>query len=124
MMCPNNCTAIGKALLAGLTDDQVERILPERLPAETANTITDRKELLADLHRVRASGVAYDREEFTIGISAVGAEIRDSSGGVAALSIPVPTARFAGQEERLAEMLLRTCAEVSATLGANGHVRS
>ena len=68
--------------------------------------------------------MAYDREEFTIGISAVGAEVRDASGGVAALSIPVPTARFAGQEESLAEMLLRTCAEVSATLGANGHVRS
>jgi hypothetical protein len=33
-------------------------------------------------------------------------------------------ARFAGQEERLAGMLLRTCAEVSATLRANGHARS
>ena len=30
-------------------------------------------------------------------------------------------ARFAGQEECLAGMLLRTCAEVSATLRANGH---
>jgi DNA-binding IclR family transcriptional regulator len=121
---PAHCTAIGKALLAGLTDEQVERLLPERLPAETANTITDRAELLADLERVRASGVAYDREELTIGISAVGAAIRDASVIVAALSIPVPTARFTGQEERLAGMLLRTCAEVSATLGANGHTRS
>ncbi len=121
---PAHCTAIGKALLAGLTDEQVERLLPERLPAESTNTITDRTELLADLERVRASGVAYDREELTIGISAVGAAIRDASSVVAALSIPVPTARFAGQEERLAEMLLRTCAEVSATLGANGHVVS
>ncbi|MDQ5812588.1 MAG: IclR family transcriptional regulator [Actinomycetota bacterium] len=121
---PAHCTAIGKALLAGLTDEQVERLLPERLPAETSNTITDRAELLADLERVRASGVAFDREELTIGISAVGAEIRDAGGVVAALSIPVPTARFADQEERLAEMLLRTCAEVSATLGANGHVGS
>ena len=33
-------------------------------------------------------------------------------------------ARFAGQEQRLAGMLLRTCAEVSATLRANGHARS
>jgi DNA-binding IclR family transcriptional regulator len=105
MVCPNNCTAIGKALLAGLTDEQVERLLPEHLPAETANTITDRAELLADLERVRASGVAYDREELTIGI-------------------PAPTARFGRQEERLAEMLLRTCAEVGVTLDANGHLRS
>lgn len=124
MMCPNNCTAIGKALLAGLTDEQVERLLPERLPAETANTITDRAELLADLELVRASGVVYDREELTIGISAVGAGIRDAGSVVAALSIPVPTARFGGQEERLAEMLLRTCAEVGATLDANGHLGS
>ena len=121
---PAHCTAIGKALLAGLTNEQVERLLPERLPAETSNTITDRAELLVDLERVRATMIAYDREELTIGISAVGAAIRDAGSVVAALSIPVPTARFAGQEERLAEMLLRTCAEVSATLGANGHARS
>ena len=125
---PAHCTAIGKALLAGLTDEQVERLLPKRLPAETANTITDRDELLADLVRVRVMGVAYDREELTIGISAVGAEIRDASGdasgGVAALSIPVPTARFGGQEEYLAEMLLRTCAEISATQCAHGHLGS
>jgi DNA-binding IclR family transcriptional regulator len=100
---PAHCTAIGKALLAGLTDEQVERLLPKRLPAETANTITDRDELLADLARVRVSGVDYDREELMIGISAVGAERRDASGGVAALSIPVPTARFGSQEERIAE---------------------
>jgi hypothetical protein len=49
------------------------------------------------------------------------AAIRDAGAVVAALSIPVPTARFAGQEERLAGMLLRTCAEVSATLRDNGH---
>jgi DNA-binding IclR family transcriptional regulator len=121
---PAHCTAIGKALLADLTDEQVERLLPERLPSEAFNTITDRAELLADLERVRAIGAAYDREELTVGISAVGAAIRDAGRVVAALSIPVPTARFAGQEERLAEMLLRTCAEVSATLGANGHARS
>jgi DNA-binding IclR family transcriptional regulator len=50
--------------------------------------------------------------------------MRDARAVVAALSIPVPTARFAGQEERLAGMLLRTCAEVSATLRANGHTGS
>ena len=121
---PAHCTAIGKALLAGLTDEQVERLLPKRLPAETANTITHPDELLADLARVRAIGVAYDREELTIGISAVGAEIRGASGGVAALSIPLPTARFGGQEEYLAEMLLRTCAEKSATHCAHGHLGS
>jgi DNA-binding IclR family transcriptional regulator len=121
---PAHCTAIGKALLAGLTDEQVESLLPKRLPAQTANTITDRDELLANLALVRASGVAYDREELTIGIFAVGAEIRDASGGVADLSIPVPTARFGGQEEYLAEMLLRTCAEISATQCAHGHLGS
>ena len=70
---------------------------------------------------MRDTGVAYDREESTVGISAVGAEIRDSGGIVAALSIPVPTARFADQEVRLVKLLLATCVEVSASLGANGH---
>jgi hypothetical protein len=56
---------------------------------------------------------------FTIDISAVGAERHDDNVGVAALSIPLPTARFVDQEERLIQMLPRTCAEVSAALGAN-----
>ena len=68
--------------------------------------------------------MAYDREELTIGISAVGAQVHDPSGVVAALSIPVPTARFASQEERLIELLLKTCAEVSATLSASEHASS
>jgi len=33
-------------------------------------------------------------------------------------------ARFSGQEERLAGILLRTCAEVSTSLRANGHAGS
>ncbi len=120
---PAHCTAIGKALLAGFTDEQVEKLLPKDLPGETPNTITDRDDLLLELQGVRDSGVAYDREELTIGISALGAEIHDAAGVVAALSIPVPTARFADQEERLIELLLATCAEVSAALGGNGHAK-
>jgi hypothetical protein len=47
-----------------------------------------------------------------------------TGGGGAALGIPVPTARFADQEERLVELLPKTYAGASATLRANGHAGS
>src|SRR5205823_4923755 len=67
MSFPLHCTANGKALLAALTDQEVERLLPSRLEAETPHTITSRRELLTELARVREEGVAYDREEHTVG---------------------------------------------------------
>lgn len=97
---PLHCTANGKALLAALGDDAVRDLLPARLPRFTAATITARDALLADLARVRRTGVAVDREEHTDGICAVAAAICDADGPVAAFSVPVPTQRFRGNERR------------------------
>ncbi len=117
---PAHCTANGKALLAALPDDQIERLLPAELPAFTPGTLTDRASLLAELGRVRADGVAFDREEHTVGICAVGALVHGPGGRRAAVTIPLPAQRFYGSEERLAGLLRRTCAEIDATLAPKG----
>jgi DNA-binding IclR family transcriptional regulator len=112
---PAHATANGKALLAALPDEQVAALLPERLERFTSNTITSRDELLAELATIRREGVAYDREEHTEGISAVGAAIVDDGGPVAAISVPAPSVRFARERERNARALRRAVDEFQRT---------
>ena len=50
---PANATAIGKALLSGLTDAEIRRLYADGLPQLTEHTITDPAVLLAQLAEVR-----------------------------------------------------------------------
>ena len=61
---------------------------------------------------VRATGVAYDHQEHTLGVSAVGAAIRDAGGSMAAITVVMPAARLEGHEERIAAALLRARDEI------------
>jgi DNA-binding IclR family transcriptional regulator len=117
---PLHCTAPGKAFLAVMTREERSAALPTRLPALTPETITSRKQLWEELDRVRAEGVAYDREEHTLGICAVGALVRDPYRAVAAISVPVPAQRFAGNEVELARAVVDVCDECSRQLGYLG----
>ncbi|MBV8220649.1 MAG: IclR family transcriptional regulator [Solirubrobacterales bacterium] len=115
---PAHCTANGKAMLAALDDQRVIDLLPARLQRFTEHTIIRRVDLLANLGEVRAVGVAFDREEHTLGVAAVGSVIKDATGAVAAITIPAPAERFHEREHELTQMLRLTCAETSAALGA------
>ena len=114
---PLHCTANGKALLAAMPDSRVIALLAERLPELTPRTISSRAELLAELARVRKDGVAFDREEHTTGICAVGAAIADGADpAAAAISVPVPTQRFKGNEKSLALAIRAAAATATALL--------
>jgi DNA-binding IclR family transcriptional regulator len=121
---PLYCTANGKALLAAIPEAQADALLPVELTALTEHTITSRKALWAELDVVRAQRVAFDREEHTGGISAVGGVVSDPYGPVAAISMPLPTQRFNGREPALAEALSRACDEASRELGSTGVLTS
>lgn len=111
---PLYCCANGKALLAALPPERQARALPSRLAPLTANTITDRAALRDELNRIRVDGVAYDREEQTEGICAVGAVLRGVSVELVAVSVPVPAQRFYGREAELAGALLAWVSKVDA----------
>jgi DNA-binding IclR family transcriptional regulator len=114
---PLHCTANGKALLAAMPDSRAIALLPERLPELTPRTISSRAKLLAELARVREDGVAFDREEHTIGICAVGAAITDGTDpAAAAISVPVPIQRFTGNEQSLAAAIQAAAAAAAALL--------
>ncbi len=113
---PLHCTANGKALLAAMPPQDALALLPARLQRTTPKTIASRSALLEELARIRRRGVAFDREEHTQGICAVGAAVLDAAGPVAAISVPVPTPRFGGNEKRYAAEVRAAAEEASALL--------
>ncbi|SRR6266508_172011 len=109
---PIHCTANGKALLAELPTEAITQIVPERLDVFTPQTIRTRAQLLEELARVRAEGIAFDREEYTLGICAVGAVLPTRMGELVAITIPVPSIRFYGNEEKLVGALRSTVEQI------------
>jgi DNA-binding IclR family transcriptional regulator len=103
---PLHCSANGKALLANLPPEQQAQAVPSRLARLTDNTITTPAALRKELERVRAEGIAYDREEQTEGICAVGVVLRGVSEQMVAVSVPVPAQRFYRRESELGRALL------------------
>lgn len=85
-------TALGKALLADLPEEEARRLLgKEPFARQTPHTKTRFSALLPDLQQARRAGYAISDEENLIGVYAVGAVIRDWTGQVvAALSGALP----------------------------------
>jgi len=63
---------------------------------------------LKDLAAARRTGVAFDREEHTLGICAAGVSLRDPLGNAVAISVPVPSLRFEELETAIAQRLTAT----------------
>ena len=105
---PLYCTANGKAYLAQLSDDAIEALVGRTYDARTPKTLTRLDSLLNDLKAVRRNGVAYDREEHTLGICAVGVALHDPLGNAVAISVPVPSQRFQNRQALIAERLIAT----------------
>lgn len=92
---PMHCTSQGKSILAHLTEAQVDMFLKQDLHAFTHRTITDPRQLKANLAIIRARGFAIDDEEIVLGTRCVGAPILDfDNRPVAAISVAAPTYRM------------------------------
>ncbi len=106
---PLYCTANGKAYLSQLSESAVEKLIGRTYEPRTPNTLAQIEALMPELGRVRANdGIAFDREEHTLGICAAGVALRDPLGNSVAISVPVPSQRFADQQKHIAERLLAT----------------
>ncbi len=114
---PLHCTANGKALLAALPEARALSLLPDPLPRLTPQTIVSREQLLAELAAIRRAGIAFDREEHTEGICAVGAAVgAPGDPAAAAISVPVPSQRFTAAEERIVAATREAAAAATALL--------
>lgn len=97
-------SSLGKSILAYLPESEVLELLELYPPVRrTEKTLVVRKEILADLARIRVRGYAIDDEESEIGLKCVGVPIWGGINGVnCALSVSGPTPRI---EERLDEII-------------------
>ena len=102
---PAYTLASGKALLARLPREEILRRLPRRLEPTLGGRPRTREALLRELAEVRATGLAYEREEMRHGICAVAVAVTDVDGRSASIAVPMPAARFAEAEERVAAEL-------------------
>lgn len=91
---PLHSTANGKALLACLPEARRAQLLASPLSRDTKATITDSTELEHAVQQALRTGLAYDIEEHTEGICAVGTAFLDAFERPHAISIPVPKARY------------------------------
>lgn len=97
----SHATATGKALLAWMSDDEVNRVLAAKgMRSFTPKTIVDPQALFADLARVRQIGFSIDHEEFQPHVVCIGAAVIGPGGKpVASLSASTPIMR--ADEEHL-----------------------
>jgi DNA-binding IclR family transcriptional regulator len=112
---PATVTATGKAALASLGDDELDRRLAEvgTLPALTSHSIATMPELRAELDLVRKRGYAIDDEETAEGVVCFGVRIpgRRPGEGPYAASITVLKARATDERVPLLIDDLRLLAE-------------
>lgn len=121
---PAHATSMGRVLLAGLADDELDAFL-EHAPLErfTEHTITDPTALRAAVVDTRDRGWAFVDEELEVGLRSLAAPItRPHYGTVAAINVSAATRRVSVEEfhERMLPPLLETAAGISA---AAGHAR-
>ncbi|WP_411965857.1 IclR family transcriptional regulator [Haloferax sp. YSMS24] len=115
-----HASSAGKAILAHLPEEEVVEILERRgLPPSTENTITDVDTLYEELEAVRERGYAFNMEESTTGLRAVGVPVIGSNGEVlGSLSVSGPTHRLKGEwfETEIPDMILGAANEVELNI--------
>ncbi len=113
---PAYCTAVGKALLA-FDHDAAEAAIEAGLSALTEYTLTDADSFRAELRRIRRDGIAYDRQEATLGLTCVAVPIMGPVGRpLAAVSVAGADHRF--DPSRYAGALRRVAHEAARTVTA------
>jgi DNA-binding IclR family transcriptional regulator len=95
---PAQCTAVGKAMLATAARADVVDLSSRR----TRHSISTPAQLAQQLAKVRAHGVAFDREESLARFGCVAAPIGDAGEAVAAVSVCGPLSRMAFDQRLVA----------------------
>ncbi|MGB7845810.1 MAG: IclR family transcriptional regulator [Candidatus Acidiferrum sp.] len=118
---PVHCTALGKALLAGLSESEIFILYKNsrKLERLTPNTVTSMRTLMAEIAIVRKEGIAYDSEEYMTGLRCMAAPIRDfTSRIVAAMSLSMFKHKMTEEKKAFfRDALRRVSMEFSEKLG-------
>lgn len=117
---PMYCSAVGKAILAEMKDEEIEYIWNNSLiEKKTEHTITTYIELMNEINEVRRNGFALDNEENELGVRCIAGCVRDLQGFPNhAFSISAPAVRMTDDRvKQLAVDILRTKDIIQKILG-------
>ncbi|WP_233808887.1 IclR family transcriptional regulator [Paraburkholderia sp. HP33-1] len=115
---PLHSNAPGKAMLACMSEDDLARLKPTlHLTRLTSKTITEWPQLEDALAEIRVTGLSSDLEENGDGVCALAVPLRLPNNELAAISVPVPTQRFAALRPQLETLLLEQCERLQQRLG-------
>ena len=117
-----HCTAVGKAMMAYLNEDEINLIIKEKnLEKFTENTITTKKELEKEFLKIQKQGYSVDNMEHEEGVRCVASPIRDYTGKViASMSVSGPAFRINKSNiPNIAKKVKECCDCISEEMGCN-----
>lgn len=115
-----NCSAVGKALIAFLSDEDFDQQFKGKVFARNnENTIVSTSKLKRELEHVRTVGYSFEDEEGEIGFRCIGAPIFNFTDHVvAAISVSGTTAQIPTEQvPELARIVKDKAAQISSHLG-------
>jgi DNA-binding IclR family transcriptional regulator len=107
---PLTTTANGRSCLAELPHEEARELIKAEWDRNGIGG--DMEVLRSQLDKIRKVGLAYDLDEHSAGISAVGFAFRDWAGALHAISVPIPSTRFADMKTAVETALLVTKRDV------------
>lgn len=118
---PAHATALGKALLAELSDSELTRALPDRLVPLTDLTIVDREQLRSELGFTRERGYATERGQSSPDVACAAAVVPYRIPATDAMSCSIPAERVTEAElQRVGKLLHEVAADLSSRLRRAG----
>ena len=111
-MIPLHCVSMGKALLAAMPRESINKLYPaEALATLTSSTVATKTELLKQLTSIRRTGFALSSGESEDGVASLAAPVFNQAGDArAAVSIAAPATRATPERIRTWAALLRKTA--------------
>lgn len=115
MTAPLYAVSAGKIVLSDLHSQALGEYLGRVTFAPvTPHTVRSKAALKKELQRIKATGFAYSREEFTLGITAIATAVRSGAKLCGAINLAVPTARFTPDRDAEFREALRRTAQIIA----------
>lgn len=114
-----HCSAVGKAIMAYLPEEQVDRLAHDRgFTRYNENTLVARRRIVEEIDRIRKRGFAIEDEEGEIGFRCVGCPIFDREGRItAAVSVAGTTSQITSEKgARLSKHVKETAAAISQSI--------
>ena len=118
---PLYSNASGRAIMAFLSDDEIDRALAAPFRQYTERTLTSPGEIREQLHAIRESGLATAQNQTRLGIASIATPIFGlTEEPVGSLAVSGPSARLGEAPPELAGAVLAAGLEISRRLGFHG----